>query len=157
MILNTVAQWMKGISCRALELMITIRNGWGLMAWKSRQKDAYMLNIIEGKHVSYLILLRKKIKANGLASWTTMKAMANSLSWTFMVNYSNIWISQKYFYINDVISVPISFDSVESVISVKENQDVTIPCEVSGFPEPTVHWYFNGLSMMEKLIGKLYE
>lgn len=39
---------------------------------------------------------------------------------------------------------------------MKENQDVTIPCEVSGFPEPTVHWYFNGLSMMEKLIGKLY-
>lgn len=51
-------------------------------------------------------------------------------------------------------SVPITFETVQSVVSVKENDDITIPCEVYGLPEPTIQWYFNELNLAEKLSSK---
>jgi Immunoglobulin domain len=48
-----------------------------------------------------------------------------------------------------IISVPISFEPVQSAIVVKEGEDITIPCEVYGLPEPTVHWYFDDNNLAE--------
>lgn len=49
------------------------------------------------------------------------------------------------------LSVPIAFEPVDSVVSVEEGQKADISCKVSGFPEPTIQWYFNGLSLMDEL------
>lgn len=53
-----------------------------------------------------------------------------------------------------ILSVPISFEPVESIITVKEDQDIAIPCDVDGYPEPATQWYHNGISLQEKLLSK---
>lgn len=57
------------------------------------------------------------------------------------------------FYFLSIFPVPISFEPIESVITVKEDQDIAIPCDVDGFPEPTTQWYHNGISLQEKLLS----
>lgn len=55
-----------------------------------------------------------------------------------------------------LISVPITFETVQSQIVVKEGEDITIPCEVYGLPEPTVHWYFDDGNLAENLSSEFY-
>lgn len=56
-------------------------------------------------------------------------------------------------YFASILPVPISFEPVESVITVKEDQDIAIPCDVDGYPEPATQWYHNGISLQEKLLS----
>lgn len=41
-------------------------------------------------------------------------------------------------------SEPITFVDRPEVESVKENEEAVIKCMVTGVPEPTISWYFNG-------------
>lgn len=41
-----------------------------------------------------------------------------------------------------------------SVLEVKEGQDAFIQCEVFGFPEPTVHWEYDGERLDEMVLSK---
>lgn len=49
----------------------------------------------------------------------------------------------------------IKFEDSESMIEVKEGEDVTIPCEVYGLPEPAIHWYYDGINLAESMLSKL--
>jgi hypothetical protein len=55
----------------------------------------------------------------------------------------------------DMISVPISFEISQPTIEVKEGDDIAIPCEVYGLPEPTIQWYYDEENLAESLLGKL--
>lgn len=37
-----------------------------------------------------------------------------------------------------------------SVMTVREKQNVTLPCKATGFPQPTIRWYRNGRVIEEK-------
>lgn len=47
---------------------------------------------------------------------------------------------------------PISFLDPQNVQSVKENEDAFVKCMVTGDPEPTITWYYNG----QPLNGNVY-
>lgn len=57
---------------------------------------------------------------------------------------------EKYFTLN--VYAPISL-TVDSMLTINEGQDATLRCEASGFPDPKIHWYFNGLSLMDKILS----
>lgn len=58
---------------------------------------------------------------------------------------------EKYFTLN--VYAPISL-TVDSMLTINEGQDATLRCEANGFPDPKIHWYFNGLSLMDKILSK---
>lgn len=37
--------------------------------------------------------------------------------------------------------MPITFEIAQPTIEANEGDDIAIPCEVYGLPEPSVHWY----------------
>lgn len=48
-------------------------------------------------------------------------------------------------------AVPITFENVDDTLKIKEGEDVTIRCEVTGQPLPKVDWLFNGIPLKENL------
>nr|UFE16560.1 hemolin [Spodoptera frugiperda] len=53
-----------------------------------------------------------------------------------------------------VVSAPKLSKSAEKQINVKEGQDVAIPCQVTGLPEPKISWTYNAKSLGERAIYK---
>lgn len=108
------------------------------------------------KTAGQLRLIFDSISKEDQGKWTCVLNNEENDEKSFMMN---VYGKSNYFFFvqfnfNAAFLVPISFDAVESVISIRENQDITIPCEVSGYPKPTIHWYFNGLSLMEKFVSE---
>lgn len=52
-----------------------------------------------------------------------------------------------------ILSVPISFEISQPTIEVKEGDDISIPCEVYGLPEPTIQWYYDEENLAESLMS----
>lgn len=80
--------------------------------------------------------------------------------WRAIFWTQGLWWVEKYsdaiifiFFLPSIFSVPISFEPMDSVIEYKEDQDVTLPCDVNGYPEPTTQWYHNGINLQEKLLS----
>lgn len=50
---------------------------------------------------------------------------------------------------------PITFVDRPEVESVKENEEAVIKCMVTGVPEPTISWYYNGRPLNRKTCYKV--
>ncbi|KAG5675374.1 hypothetical protein PVAND_005283 [Polypedilum vanderplanki] len=47
------------------------------------------------------------------------------------------------------VYVPIEFEPLQQEISVKEHENVTLNCVAYGNPQPTIHWSFKSISILE--------
>ena len=61
------------------------------------------------------------------------------------IKNTNIFLPEKPRF----ISKPSSY-----VVTVREKQNVTLPCKAAGFPQPVITWYKNGHVMEEKQLVK---
>lgn len=51
--------------------------------------------------------------------------------------------------------VPIRFEIVNPIVTANETEDVVLPCDVYGSPQPTVHWYYNDGALNEEVSENL--
>ena len=53
-------------------------------------------------------------------------------------------MSEQFFFIFSCQLEPPQFITKPSSVTVRENKNVTLPCEAVGFPQPVITWYKNG-------------
>lgn len=49
---------------------------------------------------------------------------------------------------------PITFIDTQVIQSVKENDEAIIKCMVTGDPDPSLSWYYNGLPINRKFYSR---
>lgn len=86
-----------------------------------------------------LRLIIKKVKKEDQGKWTCIVGGDFSEEKSFMLN----------------VFAAIEFEPINDVITINEGEDATLRCEASGAPEPSLHWYYNGRSLMETITSEL--
>lgn len=47
--------------------------------------------------------------------------------------------------------MPITFEIVDPVVIANETEDVVLPCDVYGSPQPTINWYYDDRTLSDEM------